>query len=79
MVNIIPTVTGGQIGTVYPNVIFIINILMVGHIIIGINIWHVVIVYMIITHRAPIGLTANVQVYMKPDLRIGYLKRYAAE
>lgn len=60
IVNIIITIPYGQIPAVYPNIIFIVHIAVGGHIIIGINIGHVIVIHMIVTYRPPIGLAAYI-------------------
>ena len=54
------TVAYWQVSTVYPNIVFKVNILMSWHIIVGINIGHVVIVRVVIPNRAPGRLAANI-------------------
>ena len=44
----------------YPGIALLNYIIMTGNIIISINIGQIIIFYMIISYRAPIGLTANI-------------------
>jgi len=58
----------------HPYIILVINVLMCVNIIIRVDIGHVVIAGMVITHRAPIRLTVYVYPYTKTNLRIGYFE-----
>ena len=55
----------------YPYIVFIINILVPGNIIICINIGHVVILGIIVANRAPIGLASYIYARADTYLRVG--------
>lgn len=66
------TVTGRQCCCTHPGVILLIYVLMAGDIIIGINIWQIVIFNVVISGGPPIWLTTDVQIKVKFNLCIGY-------
>lgn len=55
----------------YPCIVFVINILMTGNIIISIDIRHVIILCIIVANRAPLGLTAYIYASADTYLRTG--------
>ena len=55
----------------YPYIIVVINILVPGNIIIGINIRHIIILCIIVANRAPIRLAAYIYARADTYLRTG--------
>jgi hypothetical protein len=74
VIKIIIAVPIGQTTPVYPYIIFQVNILMSIHIIISVNIGHVIIISMVVTYGAPIGLASDVYSYAKTQLSLSIFK-----
>jgi hypothetical protein len=63
VVNIVIPASFGQISPVYPYTIVKVNILVNRDIIINSYIWHIIIINVIIAHRPPFRLSANIYSY----------------
>jgi len=60
MIPVEIAITRRQHPVVHPYVIVIVNVLVVSHVIISVNIRHIIIVSVGVSYRAPFRLTANV-------------------
>jgi hypothetical protein len=60
VIQVIMTVAYREVSTVHPNIIIKVYILMCWHIIISINIGHIIVVCVIVANRAPGWLAANI-------------------
>jgi hypothetical protein len=68
IIDVIVAVTGRQGITIYPIIPFIVYILTTGHIIESINIRQIIILYMIVSNRAPDWLRTDIGIEADPQL-----------
>jgi hypothetical protein len=71
MIYVIGAITGRQRSGVHPNPVTIINILVRINVIIAIDIRHIIIICMVITHGAPVGLASYVYAQAHMQLSFG--------